>query len=180
MAQIEFKDTLTYIRLFIAVLSLCFNVYLAYLLRNKRPRLARVDELREALFAMNCEFEVSEIKNPPFKTDHYEYWTHIFHRLYTMRDASVRCSELSRAAPDEMFPKDVKLAVNQLTDAVKKLYSYRDSFDIFINGKELRPQSPIDKWRNFENPKNALRVLQANYESKVKMLKSWFLYLWGA
>jgi hypothetical protein len=125
---------------------------------------------------MNCEFEVSEIKNPPFKTDHYEYWTYIFHRLYTMRDASVRCSELSRAAPDEMFPKDVKLAVNQLTDAVKKLYSYRDSFDIFINGKELRPQSPIDKWKNFENAKNALRVLQANYESKGKMLKSWFLY----
>jgi hypothetical protein len=54
MAHIEFKDIAAYIGLFIAVFSLCFNFYLAYLVRNKRSRLVRLDELRGALFTMAC------------------------------------------------------------------------------------------------------------------------------
>jgi hypothetical protein len=127
MAHIEFKDIVASISPFIAVLSLCFNVYLAYLLRNKRSRLVRVDEIRGALFTMACVFAKSEIMKPRFETGQFEFWDHIFLSLYEMRDVSVKCSVLFKSARREMIPKDVKLAVNELTDAVIELYRDRDS-----------------------------------------------------
>jgi len=182
MAQIEFKDVMASISPFIMVVSLCFNVYFAYLLRNKRPPLARLDEIRDALRATVHQFGVTAILRSDFETRRYRHLQHVFDRLNLMREVTVTCSQLFNNVPDGKNTRDVKLAVNEITDVVKDAFRYKDSFDSFFNSYiesyvapdkklpklpvEKWPILPVEKWDDFENVKHALNTLRDVYKSK--------------
>jgi hypothetical protein len=114
--------------------------------------------------------------NPRFETWQYQFWDHIFGTLRVMREESVRCAKLFKYVRGKQIPEDVQLAVNQLTDAVKELYKYRDSFMIF--SKDLGRKSQVDKWGALEGAKQALSVLQATYISKNKTISEYLRSLY--
>ncbi len=171
MAQIEFKDVVASISPFIMVFSLCFNVYLAYLLRNKRPPLARVDEIREALRDVAHQFGLTDILRSDFETRRYRHLQHVFGRLNSMREVNVNCCQLFNNVPDGKNTRDVKLAVNDITDAVKGAFRYKDSFDSFVDSniesaRDNWPILPVEKWEDCESFEHALNTLREVYNSK--------------
>ena len=99
-----------------------------------------------------------------------------------MREVTVTCSQLFNNVPDGKNTRDVKLAVNEITDVVKDAFRYKDSFDSFFNSYiesyvapdkklpklpvEKWPILPVEKWDDFENVKHALNTLRDVYKSK--------------
>lgn len=95
--------------------------------------MARVDEIREALRATARQFRITEILRSDFEVRQYRHSEHVFNRLNSMREVNATCSQLFNNLPDEENTRDVKLALNEITDAVKDAYRYKDSFDSFID-----------------------------------------------
>jgi hypothetical protein len=81
----------------VAAGSLCLNIYLGWLLRNRPTKLARNEEIRTKLYEMKHKFEeTSLIKVAP----HYELWEYGFERLEELREGSSRCHVLLESVPE--------------------------------------------------------------------------------
>jgi hypothetical protein len=153
----------------VAVCSLLLNAYMAFLLRQRRPYVSRIGELREALRAFTNACESSRVLTVE---PHYELWGMGFESLATIRNAAVECSELYTLAPENLVPTMIKSIVARLRAHAEDLYRFRDSFTRFSKGKLITSDSEIAKWGDFERAKHALSVLQNDFRSQKDELKA--------
>jgi hypothetical protein len=148
----------------IAALSLLANIYLAYLLRNKRTNVSREDDMRTRLYNLKHKLDgTALITTPP----HYELWEQGFKSLADLREVAVRSYGQLEIAPDGRVPRDLRTAVKQIVDDIKLLYEYRDSYTRFAKGRSITSQELIEQWPDFERAKHALSVLQADCRKNV-------------
>jgi hypothetical protein len=169
MSKTDLKDLWAPIASVAALLSLLLNVYMGFLLRRRRPHVARVTELREALRAFINSCAGSRLLTVP---PHYEQWGFGFESLSKIRAASVECNELYSHVPDSLVPRKIKTIIFTLQSHIGKLYQFRDSFTSFSKNRRIISDSEIAKWPNFERAKHALDVLQTDFRNQREELKT--------
>ena len=157
-------ETVAIVSATIAALSLLTNIYLAYLLRNKRTNVSREDDMRTRLYNLKHKLDKTSLITA---TPHYELWEYGFKSLGHLREVAVKSYGQLEVAPDGRVPRELKTAVKQIVEDIKGLYQYRDSYTRCSKGKMITSQEQIEQWPDFERAKHALSLLQADCRKNI-------------
>ena len=140
----------------VAIASICVNIYLAVLLRNKRPRVSKTEEIRTSLKEMLNKLDSRLLSEPSMQ----EQWDQGFLRIAEILPVCGECDRTLSSAAHGLVPNHILRAVSEIHVCMANLYHFQNSFYNFQEGRSFIPYQDLKRWDDLSHATALLHALQ--------------------